>query len=254
MTTPEQQSPDLADLRRQVAEQVELKNKLKEIEAQIEAAEQSAEEQSQVSPGDCPDCDLPKADHPVTKALVDAFYSAMELCFDELPDEPRKILIVGGCRQRDMARRLAFMLPFCAIHVLDPDYDQYKKAQEEIRCRFKFVHSPVEETLFEDGYFDLTLSHSLFEYTEDGEAALRELARVTKHNLLVGAFRPAAWNLLGWLPGMKQTLKVLGCGIPKNQPSAGALKKWLKDHAEIRLTASPFPWTLRMCRLKASRP
>ncbi len=245
--TSEQHTPDLADLRRHVAEQVELKTRLKEIEAQIEA-----QEQSQVSPGDCPDCDIPKAEHPVTKALVDAFYSAMELCFDELPDEPRKILIVGGCRQRDMARRLAFMLPFCAIHVLDPDYDQYKKAQEEIRCRFKFVHSPVEQTLFEDGYFDLTLAHSLFEYTEHGEAALAELARITRHNLLVGTFRPTAWRLLGWLPGMRSALNVLGCGIPPKQPAPSDLKRLLNRHAEIRLTAAPFPWTLRMCRMESS--
>lgn len=240
------QTLDLAELRQHVAEQVELKTKLKEIEAQIEA-----EEMSQVAPGDCPDCDRPQAEHPITKALVDAFYSAMELCFDELPDEPKKILIIGGCRQRDMARRLAFMLPFTAIHVLDPDYDQYKKAQEEIRCRFKFVHSPVEQTLFEDDFFDLTLAHNLFEYTDRNEDTLRELARVTQHNLLVSTFRPTAWKMLGWLPGMAHTLKVLGCGIPTRQPSTRALKQLLKAHADIKITASPFPWTLHMCSMKA---
>jgi SAM-dependent methyltransferase len=184
------------------------------------------------------------------RMMVEAFYNAMEVCFDDLPDEPKKILIIGGCRQRDLARKLGFMLPFSMIFVLDPDEAQYRRAQEEVRCRFKFVHSPLEKMVFEDGYFDLTLAHNLFEYVADEDPALAEIVRVTKTNLLTSTHRPLAWRIGGALPGMAGAMSFLGCKPPAKQPPSKAITRALSPYATPGTRVSPFPWQMTMWHRK----
>ncbi len=243
--TPEQLSP-------------EYESKIREIEEQIyggkkECSGSCSEEGSEKKEG-CPDYAPDESLlNPVGRLIVDGFYNALEICFDELSslsEPPKNILVIGGCRQRDMARRLGFLLPFSKIHTLDPDQGQVERAEVEIKCRFKFTHAPVESLPFEDKSIDLTLAHNAFEYIEDWDKASQEIQRVTKGHALIGIHRPFAGKILSGIPGMERAMTHLGCTEPKNQPDKKMMTKGLETIGSIKTTVRPFPWQLMMCACK----
>lgn len=202
----------------------------------------------------CDDPDFPAEDDTsrpwVARLVESAFYRAMELCFDELTIEPKRILLVGGCRQRDYARRLGFLLPFCKIVALDPERAVVEKAREEVACRFRFEESALESLPYNTDGFDFTIVHNLAEFTDNPKKAIKELGRVTKHHLLVSHHRSLVWALLGWLPGMKMAMKQLGCQIPFNWQHNNDWETALFQVAETQLKVAPLPWDMRMTQVK----
>ncbi len=237
----------------------EYESKIREIEKQIYGApekectggcQDKQDEKQEGCPNYAPDESLL---NPVGRLIVDGFYNAMEVCFDELgqlSDPPKNILVIGGCRQRDMARRLGFLLPFSKIYTLDPDLEQVQRAEVEIKCRFKFTHGSVEALPFEDKAIDLTLAHNAFEYIADWEQAAEEIRRVTRHYAVVGLHRPLMGKLLGAIPGVQRAITHLGCSVPQKQPSKRTVIEKLKEISTIKTTAQPAPWQLMMCRIK----
>lgn len=200
--------------------------------------------------------DTPAEDNPtrpwLARMIESSFYRAMELCFDELDDEPKRILLVGGCRQRDFARRLGFMLPFCKIVALDPDGGVVEKARQEVACRFRFEEASLAQLPYNTGGFDLTIVHNLAEYTDTPQAALTELARVTKvkGHLLVSHHRSLVWALMGWIPGVKTAMAQLGCQIPFSWQDNNDWETALFGLTETQLKVLPLPWDMRMTRVK----
>ncbi len=237
----------------------EYENKIKEIEAQIYGTQDKkctggcSEGEDEKKEG-CPDYAPDESRlNPVGRLLVDGFYNALEVCFDELShlrDAPKNILIIGGCRQRDMARRLGFLLPFSKIYTLDPDEAEVQRAEVEIKCRFKFTHGAVEALPFEDKAIDLTLAHNAFEYISDWDKATQEIQRVTRHHALIGFHRPVMGQLLSRFPGMTESMTHLGCKIPDTQPSKTKIIQKLQEMSAIKTTVHPLPWQLMMCKIK----
>lgn len=177
------------------------------------------------------------------------FKNALHIAFDELLAEPKRILMIGGCRQREFAKYLAFLLPATDIYVLDPDAKEVADAQAEICCRFKFVHASLEDLPFESDFFDLTLAHHLFQYVSDWEPAMAEIGRVSRSHFLFTAPRPNLWRTLTLLPGVKNAFKSEGLAVPK-APEWSQVLTYLNRYGKIRAQMAPWPWNMYMVAMK----
>ena len=185
--------------------------------------------------------------------LKSSFYNALDLCFDDVKAEPKRILMIGGCRQRDFAQYIALVLPGSEIVLVDPDAEEARKAKEEICCRFKFIDASLEALPFEDDAFDLTFAHNLLEFTEYWPQALSEIARVTTGNFLMTVHNPAQWTVGKLLPGMKEALAATGVTLPATLPDRHDLMTRLWHHGRVTTKLAPFPWTFLMMTMNPVR-
>jgi SAM-dependent methyltransferase len=205
-------------------------------------------------------CDEPCDDHAAAgkesrwyRWLKSSLFNTLDVCFDDVYREPKKILIVGGCRQMDLSQHIALMLPAAEIFLVDPDEAIVQKAQEEICCRFKFITSPLEQLPFEANTFDLTLAHNFFAYPDRWQDALSELGRVTQGNLFLTLHRPILWSLAKRLSSFKVAMKELGIEIPTKLPAKFEFLTHLRLYAKVKTLLPTFPWTVYMTEMRPIR-
>jgi hypothetical protein len=203
-------------------------------------------------------CDEPCADKSAlptksrwVNALNNSLFNTLDLCFDDIYREPRKILIVGGCRQMDLSQHIALLLPAAEIHLVDPDVSVVQRAKEEICCRFKFVDTPLEDLPYETNQFDLTIAHNFMALPyQNWERAIFELARVTEANLFFSVHRPFLWKLASCLSGFSKAVQALGLQVPESMPPTFDLINHLTHYAKIKTKLSPLPWTVYMTEVR----
>lgn len=180
-------------------------------------------------------------------------FNTLDLCFDDVYSEPKKILIVGGCRQRDLAQHIALLLPAAEIVLIDPDEAEVRAAEEEICCRFKFITSPLEALPFEDEAFDLTLAHHFAGYAEQWPQALSEISRVTRKNLFLSVQNPLWIQVFKLLPGFSKAMQALGTVPAAQAPSRFDLLSRLRLYAKVKTRLAPLPWTVYMTEMRPDR-
>ncbi len=183
-----------------------------------------------------------------SQLLNNGLYNAFDLSFDEVYQEPKTILMLGGCRHREFARYIALLLPSAEISLYDTDAAIAMKAKEEVCCRFQFFTGSATELPYEDKAFDLVIAHNLFEMTDESnwQQALNEAHRISNRNLMVSHHRPMMWNLLKLIPGVKHAIEQSGVTIPETTlPKPSAIKKHLHGFSSLnQTTLTPLPWRL----------
>jgi SAM-dependent methyltransferase len=186
--------------------------------------------------------------------LKASLLNTLDLCFDDVYREPKRILIVGGCRQIPLAQHLALLLPAAEITLVDADEAVVQQAKEAICCRFRFVAAPLEALPFEPDAFDLTIAHNLPAYAEDWKRVLSELGRVTERNLLVSVHRPRLWSLAARLGGFRDAMRRMGTpDVPAHPPESHEWLTRLYLYARVKTRLSPFPWTVYMTEMRPLR-
>ncbi len=209
-------------------------------------------------------CDSPCDDHSTnanadagtnswTQMLQSSLFNTLDVCFDDVHKEPKKILMVGGSRQLALAQHLALLLPAAEIHLVDPDAAVTKRAEEEICCRFKFATSPLEKLHYEDNQFDLTIAHNFFGYPKDWKPAMSELGRVTSGHLWLSVHRPLLAKMAGLMPGFKQAMAGMGtCTTHVRLPDNVEMLTHLLLYSKIETRLAPFPWTVYMNKMRSN--
>ena len=202
---------------------------------------------------DCPSSEIATLErHPIIRLIRTGFYNALECAFNAIGEPPASILVMGGCRQIDMARRLAFLLPYSKIFLLEPDAERHQRALDEIHCRFEFIHAPVEVLPFEAATFDLVLAHHLDEFInaprlETMATVIGELERVAAKHLIVSRMGSGLWHAGGrYLPGARKALESLGCSAAL--PEGGMPRLAWSSRIQPVLSLSPFPWRMQLLR------
>jgi len=185
--------------------------------------------------------------------LKSSLFNTLDVCFDDVYREPKKILIVGGCRQMDLAQHIALLLPAADITLVDPDEAVTQKAKEEICCRFKFVTSPLEALPFEADEFDLTIAHNFMAYPQEWTKALSEIGRVTCGNLFLSTHRPLLWSIARRFHSICRAMTELGFTPPRQLPETFDLLTHLHLYAKIKTKLAPFPWTVYMAKMRPDR-
>ena len=185
--------------------------------------------------------------------LERTLFNAMDVCFDEVQAEPKRMLIVGGCRQRRLAQHLALLRPGTEIVLVDPSENEARQAEADICCRFKFIAAPMEALPFENESFDLTIAHNYFAFPENWGKGVDELCRVTKSNLLISHHRPLLWGVFGGIKPLQSALAAQGMKLPKHLPEKFDLQTRLYKHTRTKSCLAPFPWTMYMTAMKPVR-
>ena len=187
----------------------------------------------------------------LSRWLKAGLFNTLDLCFDDVYREPKRILIVGGCRQIPLAQHLALLLPAADITLVDADEAIVEQAREAICCRFRFVHAPLEQLPFELDSFDLTVAHNLLAYASDWQRAISELGRVTEKNVLISAHRPVLWSFASRFTAFHEAIRDLGVPNPaKKLPENVDWLTHLNLYARIKTRLSPFPWTVYMTEIR----
>lgn len=182
-----------------------------------------------------------------------SLFNTLDLCFDDVYAEPKKILIVGGCRQMDLSQHIALLLPAAEITLVDPDEAVVAKTKEEVCCRFKFVPASLEALPFERETFDLTIAHNFIAYPENWKEALLELGRVTRGNLMISQHRPLLWGFAKRFGVINSAMQSLGLEIPARLPDNYEFMTTLYDFSKVKSRYAPFPWTVYMTAMNPPR-
>lgn len=186
-----------------------------------------------------------------------ALYRVLDVCLDALEALPQQVLIVGGARQRTLARELAFIFPQSKMTIVDPDAQCLRQAKEEICCRFDFVHAPLEALPFADNHFDLTVSLHLAACVAHWDLATSELARVTFGHWLASAAHASGPGWVQALPFLRNAHDAEGLQLSASAGEAAAspndVLRCLWRHGKPVQRVALFPWTFWMVRMKPLR-
>jgi SAM-dependent methyltransferase len=181
--------------------------------------------------------------------LEGGFYNALTLCLQHPKQPPNRILIVGGCRQRDLAEYVAMTYPNAKIALLDPDADQVEQAKADIHCRFHFMHAPLEQLPLPNDSVDWVIAHQVMDYTHDWPKAAEELGRVAKTLIVASVALPWRSKLVRRLPQVTHWLTQTGCG-PVNPVAWNDVLRPLMPFGKVKKFLEPLPWRLIALEVK----
>jgi len=176
--------------------------------------------------------------NPIEQKLMDGFFAALDA---SLPGtSPARILEVG-VGEGEVSGRVRERYPDAAMVGLDlPD----PALATHWRARgIAGMFADIARLPFPAASFDLVLAIEVLEHVPDPEAALAELARVSRGHLVLSVPREPIWRVANMARG--KYIGALG-----NTP--GHIQHWSKQgfarlvgaHVAVDAVRAPFPWTM----------
>ncbi len=182
--------------------------------------------------------------NPIERRLMAAFLARLD---DALPAEaPRRILEVG-VGEGEVADRVAGRYPdafVTGIDLPDPSLAEHWSSK-----RFAASFADIGSLPFGDDGFDLVLAIEVLEHVSDPAAALRELARVGRCDVVLSVPREPVWRVANMARGKYW-------GDLGNTP--GHVQHWSRagfvrlvgTHLDVMSVHSPTPWTMVAARVR----
>jgi SAM-dependent methyltransferase len=180
--------------------------------------------------------------NPVVRRLIDGFYGRLRSIVAPLGADS---VLDAGCGEGETIARLADLMPdrVAAVDIL----------QESVaftRERHPFVDASVGsvyELPFEDDRFDLVLCLEVLEHLERPPAALRELGRVARADLVLSVPYEPYFRVGSLLRG--KYVHALG-NHPEhiNHWNRRSLPAFLGAHLDVIEVGVAFPWLIAHCR------
>jgi SAM-dependent methyltransferase len=181
--------------------------------------------------------------NPVVKRLIDRFYGRIGAIVRPLEAES---LLDAGCGEGETLARLGQDLPrrVAAVDV-DPAAAEFTAARipmADVRT------GSIGELPYPDDSFDLVLCLEVLEHVEDPAAALADLARVARRDLIVSV-PDEPWFRLGSL-ARGRYVRTLG-NHPEhlNHLTPRSLRRLLSTQLEVVSLRRSLPWLIAHCRV-----
>ncbi len=176
--------------------------------------------------------------NPVERRLMAGFFSALASLVPAAA--PQSVLEVG-VGEGEVSCRLAARWPaanMVGLDLADPDL-----AMHWADAGFAGAFADIARLPFPDSSFDLVLAIEVLEHVPDPSAALTEIARVARGDIIVSVPREPIWRAANVARG--KYLARLG-----NSP--GHVNHWSKksfsalvgQRFQVREVRAPFPWTM----------
>jgi SAM-dependent methyltransferase len=183
--------------------------------------------------------------NPIERRLMAGFFGALDRA---LPSSSPTSILEVGVGEAEVADRVRSRFPgarFVGIDLPDADLAGSWRARSLAGSFADIVALP-----FPDRSFDLVLAIEVLEHVPDPPAALRELARVARGELVLSVPREPIWRIANLARG--KYLGDLG-----NTP--GHIQHWstssfadlVGQQFEVRSVTRPFPWTMVAARSRA---
>lgn len=181
--------------------------------------------------------------NPVERKVMANFFASLD---QALPGErPARILEVGAGEGEVVGRVIQARWPDVPTAVLDlPDPERIVQWRDR---RLPGVFGSATQLPLPDRSVDLVLAIEVLEHVDDPAAALAEIARVAKHDVVLSVPREPIWRVLNVARG--RYWKDLG-NTPGhvNHWSSKGFTGLVSQHLEVTGTWQPLPWTLVRAR------
>lgn len=176
--------------------------------------------------------------NPIERRLMEGFFG----CLDELlpASAPSSVLEVG-VGEGEVSERVRTRYPDARVVGIDLPDDELggSWAERGLSCAF----ADIGRLPFPDDSFDLVLAIEVLEHVPDPAAALTELSRVARGELVLSVPREPIWRIANMARG--KYIGALG-----NTP--GHVNHWSRrtfanlvgQHFETTKVRAPFPWTM----------
>lgn len=184
--------------------------------------------------------------NPIERRMMENFLHDLDRSLPTLP--PATVLEVG-IGEGEIAARITTRFPTASVTGLDlPDPDL---AAHWTTRQFVAVFGDIAKLPFPDDTFDLVLAIEVLEHVARPDAALREVARVARADVVLSVPREPMWRVGNMARG--KYWKALG-----NTP--GHIQHWGKRpfadlvarHLDVTAVRSPLPWTMVAARVRSS--
>jgi len=184
--------------------------------------------------------------NPIERRLVAGFLGRLEDYISGL--EGIHSVLDVGCGEGYVAARVREVLPNASYCAMDIDAELVEEAGTAIPCAGKVVADACGLP-WRDRQFDLVLALEVLEHIEQPEAALAEIARVTRRAAIISVPNEPLWRVLNMARGAY--ISDLG-----NTP--GHLQHWgrrgfrrlLQTRLNIVDIRRPLPWLMALCQPK----
>jgi ubiquinone/menaquinone biosynthesis C-methylase UbiE len=183
--------------------------------------------------------------NPIERRLMATFLARLD---EALPETPPRCILEVGVGEGEVADRVAQRFPDAVVAGIDlPDETL---AEHWSTKRFAASFADIESLPFGDGTFDLVLAIEVLEHVPDPGAALAELARVARRDVVLSVPREPIWRIANMARGKYWT--ELG-----NTPghiqhwSRGGFVRLVEAHLDVAKVRSPTPWTMVAARVRS---
>lgn len=179
----------------------------------------------------------------IEQRIMAGFVRRLEAALPATP--PRRILEVG-IGEGEITQLVADRYDTTVVGIDLPD-DELATGWTQRRVAASFAD--IARLPFPDDSFDLVLGIEVLEHVPDPEAALREIARVARRDVVVSVPREPIWRIANMARG--KYLRDLG-----NTPghlqhwSSRAFRNLIASYFEIVDVQRPFPWTMVQARVR----
>jgi SAM-dependent methyltransferase len=182
--------------------------------------------------------------NPLVRRMMAGFFGALD---GALPvARPSRVLEVGVGEGEvfDRVRERWPGVPYAAIDLPDPDL-----AADWRQRGLAGAFADIGRLPFPDATFDLVLAIEVLEHVPDPAAALAELARVARRDLVLSVPREPIWRVANLARGKYVT--ALG-NTPGhvNHWSAARFERLVATRFAVTAVRRPFPWTVVAARTR----
>jgi ubiquinone/menaquinone biosynthesis C-methylase UbiE len=179
--------------------------------------------------------------NPVVRSLINSYFRRLTATVEGLT--PANVLDIG-CGEGEALSRLAPVLPETTAIDIDPSCVEF--ASRRLSGATVLVGSAAELE-FPDSSFDLVLCLEVLEHLPHPEAAVAELVRVSRRDVVVSVpWEP--WFRAGSLVRGKYLRTVGNHPEHVNRWTRRGLDEFLGEHVQLRSVIGSFPWLLAHCR------
>jgi ubiquinone/menaquinone biosynthesis C-methylase UbiE len=176
---------------------------------------------------------------------MEGFFSSLD---DVLPASPPTSVLEVGVGEGEVSQRIRERYPEARVVGVDLPDDQLAGHWQSngLACAF----ADIARLPFGDQAFDLVLAIEVLEHVPDPAAALSELERVARANLVLSVPREPIWRIANMARG--KYIRDLG-----NTPghiqhwSRRSFAKMVGRHFEPTAVRAPFPWTMVAARTRS---
>ena len=181
--------------------------------------------------------------NPLVRRMMAGFFAAL----DELVPTGASMVLEVGTGEGEVAARLRGRTPSMTVIGVDLPDPELGESWRTLGLPGAFADGVALP--FPDRCFDLVLAIEVLEHVVDPSAAIRELARVARRDLVLSVPREPIWRMANLARG--RYVGQLG-----NTP--GHIQHWsrssfidtVSEHLDVQEVRSPFPWTMLSARVR----
>lgn len=182
--------------------------------------------------------------NPIERRLMATFLARLD---DALPAGPPPRILEVGVGEGEVADRVAGRFPdafVTGIDLPDPTLAEHWSSK-----RFAASFADIESLPFGDATFDLVLAIEVLEHVPDPAAALRELSRVARRDVVLSVPREPIWRVANLARGKYWADLGNTPGHIQHWSRSGFVRL-VKTHFEVAKVHSPTPWTMVAARVR----